>query len=74
MGEKTDDEMFYLWQKSANVINLLQFYMRYVYIIIGLKSFNDFLCDDIGVLYSKDRQDFPIDKTNKITLTTHKST
>lgn len=38
------------------------------------KSFNDFLCDDIGCFYSKDRQDFPFDKTNKITLTMHKAT
>lgn len=70
--KRPSTKWFYLCQKSANVINLLQFYMRTY--IIGLKSFNDFLCDDIGVLYSKDRQDFPFDKTNKITLTTHKST
>lgn len=59
--------MFYLCQKSANVINLLQFLYAY---IIGPKSFNDFLCDDIGCFIQKR----PFDKMNKITLTTHKST
>ena len=37
------------------------------------KSFNDFLCDDIERFIQK-RQDFPFDKTNKITPSTHKST
>lgn len=66
----TNGKMLYLYQKSVNAINLLQF-------LLG-KSFSDgfsffYMCVDIERFIQK-RQDFPFNKTNKITPTTHKST